>query len=442
MALLDISYVTQTMINLLRESFDTSPAWTGAVPSVLPEPPHRIPGTADNTLGFYLYHITENAHYKNLSASGSDHPPVRFTPMGLNLYYQLSANHVSEEGTGAQQEQLMMGIAMKALHDYPEINDTTEVNGNQVMHANIRGRTNIFKISLQPVTSSESIQYWTAGDSPIKLSSYYEISVVLLEPESVQTRVSRVLSYGVHVFTQGAPRLMSSQNVISFPFPGESTLRSIKLQPAQAPPSPPPPPPAPELSDSQITFSGTGLSGDNMEILLLNASWDEPGLAGEEWNVQARGERFTAVVRESVTLLSSGTEKSVLPGIYAAQLRVSRQHTSPGGVSSQIRHLSNQCPFTITPRIDAINGPVGNVFTVDGYIFQHSDLFEEEKQVYVGDNRLEGVAAAPPGAGQFFVVDQNHLQLRLPAGLTSGQHLPLRILINGAESAPRWLSVP
>ncbi len=423
------------MVNLIRESFEVSAAWTApTAPLVLPEPPNRV--TQDG-IGFYLYHVAENNHYKNLPPPGRDIPPVRFTPMGLNLYYQLTANDTRDDGTAALQEQLMMGIAIKALHDNPEVNEDTMVNGLQVMPAAIRGRDNLFKITLQPLPYNEAVQYWTAGNSPLKLSAYYELSVVLLEPEETQRRVARVLSFGAHVFTQGAPRLMGSQNTISFVFQAQN--RFILLQPAQAPPIALAAPPA---ANSLVSFLGTGLSGDSLQLLLLNARWVEPRTVGPAWGVDVQGDLLSFTLREMARLQApaSPDTEPVLPGIYAVQLRVTRQRINSVGATVQIEHLSNQCPFAVTPRIDGIApvAPARN-FTVNGYIFQHADLPTEAVQVYMADTRLERVVGAP-AAGQFSVASPSQLQVQVPAAYGAGETLPIRIFVNGAESAPRWIT--
>ncbi len=44
---------------------------------------------------------------------------MRFNPMGLQLHYQLSALGEGDAGLATLQEQLLIGAAMKALHDYP-----------------------------------------------------------------------------------------------------------------------------------------------------------------------------------------------------------------------------------------------------------------------------------------------------------------------------------
>ena len=66
-----------------------------------------------------------------------------------------------------------------------------------------------------------------------KLSAYYEVSVVLLEPEDTQSRAGRVLAYGVTPLIEGAPRIDSSENTLSFTIPGDPDVREVILRPAQ-----------------------------------------------------------------------------------------------------------------------------------------------------------------------------------------------------------------
>src|SRR5262249_9867439 len=88
MPLLDISLVTRTLVSLIDKHVKASSAWSGATLRVVPQPPDKLVG--QNTIGLYLYHVGEDAHYKNLPVVENNSLPLRFTPMGLNLYYQLT----------------------------------------------------------------------------------------------------------------------------------------------------------------------------------------------------------------------------------------------------------------------------------------------------------------------------------------------------------------
>src|SRR5688572_31530133 len=93
MALLDLSLVTTTLLRLLRARVD--PLWATFFPPVPPPPVINYTGvssaviTGDQAIGMFLYYASEDPHFKNLPPAYRDHPPVRFTPMGVVLQYQL-----------------------------------------------------------------------------------------------------------------------------------------------------------------------------------------------------------------------------------------------------------------------------------------------------------------------------------------------------------------
>jgi hypothetical protein len=435
MTLLDLSLVTRTLTDLIEAHVAASPVWpAGTTLTLSPEPPDKLKG--DNVLGFYLYHVSEDAHFKNLPPPGNDQPPVRYVPMGLNLYYQLSAHSDFTGVTGVYREQLLLSCAVKALHDYPIIDDSTEIGGSKVMAASLRGSNNTFRITLQPIPYDQAVNYWTAGSTPLRLAAYYQVSVVLLEPEEPKSRAGRVLLYGVHTFAAGAPRLDGSRNVVSFTLPGETAAREIELRPAQAPPAPPLPDPPPAAS--RVTFTGTNLAGDRTSLLLKSARWEDLVEVGTAWSVAARENQLTAVVQQT-----ADTE-DVFPGVHSALVKVVRRRTMPDGKEREFEHVSNEAPFVVTPRIDKV-APTGasGMLKVTGYAFQHGTPPKNLRvQVYVGDSRLTERATGVPSAGEFAVLDAMNLRLRLPGGLSSGEWVPLRIFVEGAESPPEWIQVP
>ena len=114
----------------------------------------------------------------------------------------------------------------------------------------------------------------------------------------------------------------------------------------------------------------------------------------------------------------------------------------PGGQMREFEQSSNEMPFVITPRIDTVHLPVNAEVTITGYLFQHPPTDSVQVEVYIGEDRLIQGAAGALAAGQFVIVDPTTLRLTFPAALESGKWFPLRILVNGAESAPRWIQKP
>jgi hypothetical protein len=438
MALHNVADVTRSVVKLLEQII----ALAGEPALVMPEPPNRV--TTDG-LGFYLYHIQESAQHKNWPPPGKD-PSVGFASMGLNLYYQLSANTSDANDTErTYKEQLWMSIAMKALHDFPEINDNTQIGttlifGGSLSH--LKGKQNRFKISLQPLPHTEAVQYWTAGQTPIKLSAYYEVSMVFLEPEQSVSYAGKVLAYSVHTFVEGAPQVIGSQNVIAFTIPGENTVRQVEVRPAQVEPSPNAP--SPVRPGSKFVLTGTGFAGDQTELMVAHPRWPQPfAVDPAEWNVELIGDnQLVAFVRESVALTAV-----MLPGIYAAQVRVTRRRVLPNGSTRDFLHISNQFPFTVIPRIDTIAGPAGGIVTVTAFKFRHidasgKDLLENAIQIYIGEKRILPDKGNGFIAGEYRISADNEIEINLPSGLVSAQVLPLRIIVFGAESPPNWITIP
>jgi hypothetical protein len=77
--------------------------------------------------------------------------------------------------------------------------------------------------------------------------------------------------------------------------------------------------------------------------------------------------------------------------------------------------------------------------------FEHEELKAEDLQVHVGGEKLDDVDSGSLDRGKFRVENDNRLTLRLPPlpdGIESGDPVPIRVLINGVESPPRWIKAP
>ena len=432
--LLNLSLVTEALVNLIDKYIRASPEGPGiAGLKVSSEPRDKL--TGDSTVGLYLYHVAEDAFFKNLPGTSADTPPLRYTPMGLNLYYQLNTHSDTALDPGIHKEQLLMGLAMKALRDFPIIDDTTLVGAPpvKVFPLNLRDADNRFRIGLTPVVHNEAINYATAGAQLLRLSTYYQVSVALLEPEKPKLRAGRVLKYGVFTFTRGAPRLDGSRSTVTFTIPGETAARAVEIQPAEAS--------VRNLTTNlggEIVFFGSDLSGDETTLLIKNTLFPEPVEVGFNWGVTSTGDEIFAVVYPAADLTK------ILPGMYSAAAKVT---THQMGADNKLRTFvktSNETPFVVTPRIDAISAPdAAGIVTVTGAVFQEAAISIEAVEVFVGANKIPLKAGIPLNPGEFEVVNATTLRFRYPiAGINPGETLPFRLIINGAESAPNWVVAP
>ena len=424
--LLDIALVTETLISLIKKQIATSPEKAKVSPlEVWALPPDKL--TGDHTIGLYLYHVTEDPQYKNLMPPGQDEPPVRFTPMGLNLYYQLTAHSDLGGTTAAENEQTMVGFAMKALHDFPVIDDSTQIAGVKVFPIALQGTDNRFRMVLQPVQHNEAMTYWTAGSLPMRLSVYYQASVVLLEPEPSVSRAGRVLTYGVFSFVRGAPFLEGSRSTITFTIPGEVNPRSVEVQPAQAPVT------------GQLIFFGSDLAGDETTLIISSFKFKNGVEVGSEWGVVASDSQIFATIAPTLGV------DTVVPGTYTAIAKVVERRVMPDNTARDFPKTSTAVPFVVTPRITAIQPPdLNQRVLVKGGVFQDATgIAADAVEVFVGSNSLPIKAGPAINPGEYEIIDGGNLRFRYPIpGVASGSTVPFRLIINGAESAPNWVTAP
>jgi hypothetical protein len=352
--------------------------------------------------------------------------------MVLNLHYVLTAHSEITGDTGPLREQLIMGLALKTLHDYPVLNDQTAIMGNPVFPNSLTQADNRFRLNLQPIPANEAVNYWTAGSQPLRLSAYYQVSVALLEPEQIQARAGRVLTYGVYPFIAGMPRLESSRNTVTFTVPGELNPHVMDLQPAAA------------TYNQIVSFLGTALTATQTSLLLLSAKWDQAIEIDPAWNIQAKSGEVSATLQKQIVQPLPLPAKTILPGIYSAQVKVGDTRQLSDGSVKTFERFSNFTPFTIAPQVDPLGAPnaITLVLNITGGIFQDPELKPENVEVYIAETRLAAGTYNALNNSEFGVNNATTLQIRLPLGLVSGAWLPFRLIINGAESQPQWIQVP
>jgi hypothetical protein len=319
-----------------------------------------------------------------------------------------------------------MGLAMRALRDWPILTETTVIAGTTVFPNGLLGRNNRIHVCEDMVQSTAAVDFWAAGAQPLRLAAYYQVSAVLLEPEPGPRRVGPVLDYGVHTFVRGAPRLESSRNRIDITLP-DGTVRNLELRPAQV------------AIDGTFELLGSDLAADETLLRLNHDDWDDPVTVDTTlWGVTASETVLTAAVRSH-----AGTEL-VLPGLYSASAVAATDRRMPDGSMRRFLATSNATPFTIVPRIDSVAQiGAGPNQRVRGARWDPIELGDADVRFFIGDDELDRVSTAPQEApGRFRLVNEGELRFRHHSGAVSGATVPIRLLIRGAESHPRWVTVP
>ncbi|WP_419913174.1 Pvc16 family protein [Hoeflea sp.] len=416
MSLLDLSLVTRSFTELVARTVELSPAWQPrARPTVSPLPPDQMPAAG---LSFYLYHVTEVPQHKNPAPAAVGSDAIRYTPMAIELHFQMSPVAAGLTAPEMHEAQLLFGCALKALHDAPEINDDTAVNGTNVFDlVGLGGADNRFRLQKVPVMPNDAVSYWTAGSSSMRLSAYYSAAVVYLDPDAIAARSGRVLTYSVSAFPSGSPFISSSEAQSTFVLPGGQS-QTITTSPAVVP------------FGGELVLTGANFSGERVDLLLRGNGDEAPRIADLGWAVVAQPTRLTARISRTID------GQVLLPGVYTASVRTGR--TLSGRM---IFSRSNATPIQITPAVDLVGDLGGGLFRIDGGLFADPAIAPDDVEVYAAAEQLT-LAGGAPAAGEFEVVSADRIELRLPASLPSGVDIPLRILVNAAETPPVFVRVP
>jgi Pvc16 N-terminal domain len=203
----DLSAITDSLINLVKNSWDSAPLWAelelGSPPAPPPTFTPNISGLAPDVLGkeagpqlsLFLYHVEANNSVESLfwapqSLSGAAGPgqPVRFLPFALNMYYLMSA--FSEENY--HQEQQAMSVALRIFHANPILRDPL---GSPPWE---------LTLTMEHRSYDEMSLLWQATTAPMRFSVVYRAAVVFLDPDTMPKAATKTKDFNVAV-EQAAP---------------------------------------------------------------------------------------------------------------------------------------------------------------------------------------------------------------------------------------------
>lgn len=196
---LAIAGVSRTLRTLLRDRMRT------VVPVTLAPPDVTIAAASDRRVNLYLFKVSENAALKNQEIPGHGHPAqYGRPPLSLCLYYLLTTHVGAEASEDADlQCQVLLGDAMRVLHDYTVVPDSLAITrpavgtlGDPILDESLLDEFERLKIYLEPANLEEVSKIWTALPAAnFRRSAVYEVSVVQIEsrlarrvPQPVQTR--------------------------------------------------------------------------------------------------------------------------------------------------------------------------------------------------------------------------------------------------------------
>ena len=457
MALQNLFKVTKTLMDLLKQNIMLNIDTELGGLDITANPPEKVEVTT-NTLNIYLYHIAEDPYYKNAVGAGNAVPDIATTPMALSLFYILTAHHETASSFDAETQQKLMGYALKTFHDLPVITDRTRINGTPILDSNLQGKGNSLQIVLRPVSAEDAVAFWGSEETrTTRLSAYYEVRVVMLEPEPPKRMAGIVLNLGTFLTQLGSPHLDCSQSVMSFSLPASTGItdpQRIDATPARVSTDVG----DPAAPNNRLVLRGTNLAiGQSRSLVLKNALWARQGFdtavidpaLNSAWNLVFRSERIEMDVQKTLTLDAS-PDRIVFPGAYTATLQVVKVEQVILNQLKQITDSSNEVVFFVAPRITGHTAPGPDkritVAIEPEFDLTHGTGSDEELEIRVvmaGQTYERGnFDPSPPSPADNdgrFEVGTGSVTFQA-FEVTPGDH-PFRLIVNGAESAPFWIEL-
>lgn len=454
MALLNLASVTRSLTKLLVENINQTYYGGSEVVTVTPLAPDKV-GAADNTISLFLYHLGEDPYYKNFEGPGVGDRNIARTPMALCLYYILTPHHegAAEPDDNPLTQQTLMGYALKTLHDYPIVTDDTEIGAVTILHEDMADNHNPIQIILRPVTPEDALAFWGSEDQQTaRLAAYYEVRVILLEPDEPTIVAAPVLSLGTYLYQLGTPHLENSSSQLPFVLPSSAggSSQLVTLAPARVSGEAGEDPP-----HNRLELIGHNLAGGQARQLWLRNPAFTTAVDGpipidltlsnntdDGWAMTASDGKLVLDLYKTLYYLDEDNDEQsidVLPGIYTAFLRVRMGERMVGGQIVPITNDSNEVALVVIPRIasDTVDGGANKVDVSIAPTFDLS-LSSLEMRLYV-DGQAYTKVIGSGAAGEYEILNPTTLRLNALFDVEADGEHPIRLVINGAESAPYWI---
>jgi hypothetical protein len=170
---LAIAAATATLRNLILKNVDLP----NQNVTTRPLDKARASGSSTDQLNIFLYQTVLNAAWRNSDMPRQVRPgETGRPPLALNLHYLVTAYGQNDDDTKSHR---WLGKAMSVLHDHPvlgaqEIHDALQESELQTQIERVR-------ITPQPMSLEEMSKLWTAFQTQYRISTAYQVEVVLIE---------------------------------------------------------------------------------------------------------------------------------------------------------------------------------------------------------------------------------------------------------------------
>jgi hypothetical protein len=171
-----IAAVTSTLRNLLTDAAHDDPELLDTIVTTQPPSVARV-GIEANQLNLFLYSTSVDTAFSNSPMPGQTKSGERgMPPLALVLKYLITAYGRNNDDVFGHR---LMGRSMSALHDHPLLG-RSEIQA-ALPDTNLHNQIERVRITHDVLSVDDMSKLWTSFQSEYRLSTGYEISVVLIE---------------------------------------------------------------------------------------------------------------------------------------------------------------------------------------------------------------------------------------------------------------------
>ncbi|OKH52971.1 hypothetical protein NIES2101_12865 [Calothrix sp. HK-06] len=275
---LAIAAVTTTLRYLLQQRFDSNGSGSVTVTTKPPDKARDNNGNANNQVNLFLYQTKENAAWRNMDIPNQVKPgETGLPPLALNLYYMLTAYAQNDDFPEPTSHNLL-GEAMSVFHDYSVLKPEDIKNAlpaADIAKYDLYNQIERVKITPQSLSLDELSKMWTTFQTQYRISTAYEVSLVLIESTRLPKTPLPVLSRssGDTGVTTQADITPSYPTLFTVNFTAieqaRENLPAYQKKLLQKP--------AANLGD-ELTLTGYNLEGNNVEIVFNNPQLTAPNI--------------------------------------------------------------------------------------------------------------------------------------------------------------------
>ncbi|MCF6218063.1 MAG: DUF4255 domain-containing protein [Gammaproteobacteria bacterium] len=310
-----IAAVTSTLRNLLTTAAHEAPELLDTTVTTQP-PGIARNGNDANQLNLFLYGTSIDTAFSNAPMSGqTKNGESGLPPLALVLKYLITAYGRNNDDVNGHR---LMGCSMSALHDHP-ILGRAEIQA-ALPDTDLQNQLERVRITHDALSVDDMSKLWTSFQSEYRLSTGYEVSVVLIDSTRFAKTALPVLKRGED------DRGVSAQADLTPPFPAITDIVAPNQQTSAL------------LGDTLI-LSGHHLDGDTVMVRFSHP-------------------RLTSPI--DITALTGGTESQIsvqIPnnpadwrvGFYAVEVIINK--------AGEQDRRTNLLPFSLAPRIMGIAPP-------------------------------------------------------------------------------------